>query len=138
MRARLGGVAAEVARPRERNGDVGEDAPRPLRHHDDAVAEQHGLVDVVRHEHHRAPVGRPDAEQLALHVPPRLRVERAERLVHQQQRRVHDHRAAYSESLPHSDGQLVRIVVGERREAHALEVRHRARAALVRAPPPRA
>ena len=55
----------------------------------------------------------PDAQQLVAHGLARVRVERRERLVHQQHVRLGDQRAGEVHPLSHSARQLVRIVVGE-------------------------
>ena len=78
-------IAASVA---EVDRDHIGDAARPRRHHDDAVRQVHGLWDRVRDEHHRRAGLGTDAQQLGLHVLAGHLVERPERLVHQQQRRM--------------------------------------------------
>ena len=55
----------------------------------------------------------PDPQQLLLHQLARLRVERGERLVHQQDFRVHHQRAGEIDALLHAAGELVGIVVLE-------------------------
>ena len=57
--------------------------------------------------------GRPDAQQLVAHGHARLLVERGERLVHQQHRRVLHQAARDRDALLHAAGQLVRIALAE-------------------------
>src|SRR5262249_55454127 len=56
---------------------------------DHAVRKVDGLVDLVRDEQDRRAPDRPDPCQLTLHRLARLRVQRRERLVHQQEARLH-------------------------------------------------
>ena len=74
-------AAAAAARPPARDH-----APRPRRHHDDAVAEHDRLLDVVGHEHDRARLRRQRVREPALHLLARERVERRERLVEREHR----------------------------------------------------
>src|SRR5207302_10352308 len=74
----------------------------------------------------------PDALQLEVHGLARHRVERAERLVHQQQRGVVDQRAGQRHALPHASRQLVRILVLESGEADQRQ--ELARASTIRRP----
>src|SRR5216684_8826116 len=62
-------------------------AARPRREHEDAVGEVDRLGNAVGDENDRGAGGGPDAEQLLVQVIARDLVERAERLVHQQDRR---------------------------------------------------
>ena len=70
-------------------------------------------------EHHRAPLGRPQREQLVLHQLARLDVQRAERLVHEQDLRLDDEHLCKRHSLAHPARELVRIAIAETREANA-------------------
>ncbi len=67
--------------------DAGDPA-RTRRHHHDPVGEEHRLRDGVGHEEHRGPGLGADPRQLGLHPLPGHLVERAERLVHEQQPRA--------------------------------------------------
>ncbi|GFJ96493.1 hypothetical protein Prum_101350 [Phytohabitans rumicis] len=95
------------------------DAARRPGHGHHLVAEGQRLAQVVRHED-RGEVGAldPRLEEL-LHPYPQHRVERAERLVHQQQRRVGDQDAPELHALPHAAGQLPRVPVEPVAEADA-------------------
>ncbi len=82
------------------------DAARPRRHHDDAPAEEDRLLDRVRDEHLRVPAALPQLEQHVLQVLALERVERRERLVHEQQVGVERDRAREPEPLPHAAREL--------------------------------
>ena len=80
----------------------------------------------MRDEQHGLARGEPQRFEVEAHLLARQRVERAERLVHQQQRRVVDQRARDRHALAHAARQLVRIAVGEIREADLREQPQRA------------
>ena len=85
-----------------------------MRRHDDyPVREVKRLVDAVRDEDDRLSVLLPYSQQLALEQHARVRVERAEGLVHQQHLGVVRERAGYRGALAHSARKLVRLRVGE-------------------------
>ena len=79
------------------------------RHHIDTVTEQDRFVDVVGNEQHGLVRGLPDVEQQFLHQSPCLVVERAERLVHQQNRRIVGECPRQRHTLHHPAGKLLRI-----------------------------
>ena len=87
-------------------------APRPSRHHHDAIAEMNGLVDVMSDEDHgHAPCTfHEHAVQLRLHALPIDRVERTERLVHEKKCWRHGKRARKSAALLLSARERVRIL----------------------------
>ena len=70
------------------DGDVLRDAPAV--HHGDAVRQVHRLGDVVRDEQHRGAARAAHVQQVVLQLFARDRVQRRERLVQQQQRRLQD------------------------------------------------
>ena len=82
-----------------------------------------------------APVSAADARQLGLHPLARHLVERAERLVHQQQPRTLGERARDRDALLHAARELIGMPVGEVREPDQLRELGDARLAL--APLPR-
>ena len=55
----------------------------------------------------------PELQQLVLAGPPRQRVERRERFVHQQDVGLHRHAAGDGDALLHAAGQRVRIAVDD-------------------------
>ena len=79
--------------------------------HDHARAEKHRLGDAVRDEHDGLFRLLPDAQQLEVHLLARERIERAERLVHQDQLGIVDQRARDRRALLHAAGKLVGIFV---------------------------
>src|SRR6185295_17101424 len=108
-----GGRVGDVDRPRPRqiDGNRRDDAARCPAHHHDHVAEEDRFIDAVRDEERGLLVLLPDAEQLVAHRLASLRVERAERLVEQQDLRIDGERAGDADALPHAARQLVRAVV---------------------------
>src|SRR3981081_2857104 len=95
----------DLPRPRQGNRKVLDDAARPPAHDGDPVRQEYGLGDAMGDEYHGLAVALPDIEQLEIHLVAGERVERAERLVHQQYRRVVDERAADAGPLPHAPGE---------------------------------
>ncbi len=80
--------------------------------HRDAVAQLHRLVDVVGDEDDRLAQPPLEREQLVLQPVARDRVDGAERLVHEQQRRVRGERARDAHALALAAAELRRIAVG--------------------------
>ena len=78
-------------------------------HDRDAVAELQGLGEVVGDEDHRLAQVLLQRDHLILHVPADQRVERAERLVEQQDLRVVRERASQPDPLLHAAGELVGV-----------------------------
>src|SRR5918993_65991 len=89
------------------------DLARPRRHDDNAGREEHRFGDRVRDEDDGGERLLPDPEQLVVQPLPRHLVERAERLVHQQQRRRERERAGDRNALLHAARQLPRVVLLE-------------------------
>ena len=116
-------VLARLGRPRLRQVDLDDlrDPAGPRRHHDDARREEHRLGDRVRDEDDRRAGLLPDAEQLHVQALAGHLVERAERLVHQQQRRRERERARDRDALLHAARELPRVVVLEPGELDELE-----------------
>ena len=77
----------------------------------DPVAHRDRLVDVVRDEDHRLRDLAVQPAQLVLQPGARDRVERAERLVHQQHRRVGRERACEPDALPLAARELGRVAL---------------------------
>src|SRR5688572_12950680 len=84
--------------------------------HDDAVGHVDRLVDVVGHEQHGHAVLLADAQDEVLEVAARLRVDRRERLVHEQDLRLVGERPGDRHALLHAAGQLPGIAVDEARQ----------------------
>ena len=85
------------------------------------VGQENGLLHVVRHEQHRAAVSSQMRSSSCLHVVAGLRVERAERFVHQQDLRAHRERAGDGHALLHAARERVRVGVLEARQAHGFD-----------------
>ena len=120
-----------VARARERHGPVADDARGgPGRHDDDAIRQRDRLFEIVGDEHHRLAVGAPQIEQQIAHDLARLRVKRAERLVHQQNLRIADQHLHQPDALPLPAREHVRITVAEAAQADARQPLHGALARL--------
>src|SRR5438128_3949448 len=118
------GAAERLERARPRKVDIDDflQASRPGGHQEHAVGEENRLLDVVRDEQDGELVRLPDPSEQLLHQLPRLRVERAERLVHQQHLRPVTERACDGDALAHAAGQLVRQRVGELRQPDEVEM----------------
>ncbi len=82
--------------------DIAEHPGRPGGKDDDAVGEEHRLVDVVGDEDDGLALGLPQRQQLELQPLAGQRVERAERLVHEQDERVGGQRAGDRHALAHA------------------------------------
>ena len=87
----------------------------------DSVTEPNRLANVVRDEEHRETLLPPDALDLVVEDIARHRVERSERLVHQQDVDVLRERTRERDPLPHPTGKLVRSLGRELAEVHDLE-----------------
>ena len=89
------------------------DPPRPGRHHRDALGEKDRLLHVMGDEDHGLARALPDAQQFVLHEAAGLRVERAERLVHQEDARVDREGAGDRGALLHAARELRGVAVLE-------------------------
>src|SRR5262245_53438050 len=116
-----------VARARQRDlaqslyfaGRAGEDG--------NAIAERDRLDDIVGDENNAAPGALPEPQQLVLENEPGLGVERAKRLIHQNDvNAVVNERAHNGNALAHSAGKLVRIQFFESLQPDAIEISKRA------------
>ena len=87
-------------------------------HHGDPVAEEHGLVQVVRDEDDRLLQLLLQFEQLLLHLATDQRVERTECLVHQQDVAVGGERTGDPHALLHATGELGRELLALALETH--------------------
>ena len=120
MELRLQPDLGDVARARQRHPPVADDARRrPGRHDHDAVGQRDRLFEIVGDEQHRLAVGAPQIQQQIAHDLPGLRVERPERLVHQEDLGIADQHLREADALALAAREHVRIAVGERAEADA-------------------
>ena len=103
------------ARTRQIDVDDRLDAAGRARQHHDAVGEEHRLLHAVGDEQHGLAVALPDLEQLVLQARARVRIERAEGLVHQQDVRAVGQRAGDGDALLHAARQLLGIEMSRSR-----------------------
>src|SRR5262245_27899593 len=99
--------------------------------HDDAIGQEHRLVDLMGDEQYGLAAIEPDAEELDLHYLARLRVERRKRLVHDQDFGIDRERTREIGPLPHAAGNLRGVIFVEARQADEIEDRARTRSAGV-------
>src|SRR5437016_2891715 len=111
----------EGAWPRQLDGHALPQPTRPAREDEHAVGQKHRLVDLVGDEQDRLAASFPDAHELRLHDLAGLRVERRERLVHQQNLRVDRQRTREIDPLAHAARELARMVIFESVEADELQ-----------------
>ncbi len=117
---------AALARPLDRHRNHLDDAAGTRRHHVHLVGEVDRLFDVMGDEHHGLAEIAPQSQQPFLHLQLGLRIERAERLVQQDDVGVEQQRAQQRRALAHAAGERVRIEIFEAREPVALQQRQRA------------
>ena len=106
---------------RQVNGYDARDPARPRGHHDHTRGQEHRLGDRVGDEDHRRARLRPDAEQLQVETLPCHLVERAERLVHEQERRREGKRPRDRDALLHTSRELPGMVLLEPVELDELD-----------------
>ena len=87
----------------------------PVVEHRHAIGERERLGHVVRDQDDRRDAASPAAAELAMQLGSRDRIERAERLVHQQHRRIGRERARQADALPLPARQLVGPAAAELR-----------------------
>ena len=105
--------AISLARTIESDRDGPFDPARARCHDDDPVAHVDGFVNIVRHQQHRRAACLPEAQYLILHFHPREGVQRAQRLVQQQNPRMIDQCPRQGDALGHAAGKMMRIGVGK-------------------------
>src|SRR3954452_20346878 len=101
-----------------------DDRPYPARsgvEHKNPIRQQQCLVDRVGDEDHGGAGPRPDLQEVLLQLLASLRVERAERLIHKDEYRLSHQRPRDADSLLHSAGKLVRIMLGEIAESDKID-----------------
>src|SRR5580704_17886494 len=129
-------IGAELVRglDRQRTGERQQNRkifghPRRPRGEDGAMrAEEHGFLDRVGDEDDGLAALAPDSQHFQVHLLARQCVQRAERLVHQDQFGVMDEGARDRGALLHAARQLLRVFVLVAREAHEVEQVARSRA----------
>ncbi len=91
----------------------------------DPIGEICRLADVVGHKEDRLPRFLPDLLQLLVQDVASLSVERGERLVHEQDPRIHGEGAGNRDTLSHAPRQLMRVRASESGEMHHAQKMHR-------------
>ena len=91
-----------------------------LAHHGDAVAHRHRLDLVVRHVHRRHAELALELRDVGAHLDAQLGVEVRERLVHQEDLRLANDRAAHGDTLALAAGELLRPALEVRRQVEHL------------------
>ena len=113
--------------------EVGTNAPRIAAEHDDAVGQQHCLLDVVGHDEdggRRHLLVEPQLQQLGAQVFGGEDIERRERLVHEEHFRLDHQRARKADALLHAAGELFGIGGFEAVETDGVDHLQRALVAL--------
>ena len=100
---------AQGPRQRERHRVHVPDAARVRRHDVDGLGEKHRLAQVVGHQHAGERAVAPEHLVQLPHLLARERVQRGERFVEQQERRLVDQRAAEAHALAHPARELARL-----------------------------
>src|SRR5438552_11633853 len=111
----------DVARARQIDAVDALHRRRPGRDDDDTIGERDRLLKVMGDEDNRSACGGPQLQELVFHERPRLDVERAERLVHEEDARLVDERLRERGPLAHAAGELMRVVPLESRQADTLD-----------------
>src|SRR5262249_49342090 len=108
---------SQVAGPRGVDGfDLG-DAARTRRHDGDPIRQLDCFVDAVRDEDDGRPLALPYLEQLILHVFTSLDIERRERLIHEEKKRIDRQSTRNAHALAHAAGELRGVTVLEAGQA---------------------
>src|SRR4029077_19372010 len=101
-----------IARAWQSYAPVADDARGgPRRHDDDSIGERNRLFEIVGNEQHRLAVRAPQLQQQVAHDLPGLRIERPERLVHQEDLWVADQHLREAYALALAAGKHMRIAV---------------------------
>ena len=119
-----------IARVRQIDLDLGGDAAGIGRKHQNAVAHQHRLLDVMRHHQHgldRQPAFNPEIHEVGAEGLGGQHVKRRKRLIHQQQVRMHDQRPRKADTLAHAARQFLGVRRLETVEADQVDRRERPR-----------
>ena len=95
------------------------------REQQDAVADDQSLLDGVGDEQQREVHVAPQLQQLFLHLAAGQRIQRGERLVHQQDLRLHGQRAGDRHAGLHAAGEGVRVGIREAAQADLVDVQQR-------------
>ncbi len=102
--------------------------------HDDAIGQEHGLVHVVGDEHGSAALPAHHPRELFLQPQPGQRIQRAKRLIEQQEARLVHQRPRDGNPLRHAARKLRRPGAREAGESHQIELFRHQPPAFVRRP----
>src|SRR3989442_5535147 len=105
--------AVALAWTSQANVEVALDATGTGSHNDDAVAHVDCFVDVVSDQKHRSAAGLPKTEHFVLHAHAGEGIQRAERLVQEEDLGMVNQRPGQSHALGHAARQMVGVGVGE-------------------------
>src|SRR5215212_9195877 len=89
--------------------------------HENPIRQEQCLVNAVGDEDNGRASLRPDFQEVFLQLLASLRIERAERLVHEDKNRLAHQRAGDADPLLHAAGELVRIVLEEITESDKID-----------------
>ena len=101
--------------------DLIDDAARPLAHDQHAVGQDHGFQQVMGNQQRGLPGFHQRLREIVLQHDAGLRIDRGERLVQQQHRRIDGERARQRRALAHAAGQLMRVALGEFAKLEGIE-----------------
>ena len=105
-------IVCRIGQDLRRGPHLGDQPAGTQDHH--LVAEQKGLVNVMRHKHDRFSEFPLQAQQLLLQFRPHNGVNGAEGLIHEQNVGIDREAARHSDSLLLAAGELTRVPVGKR------------------------
>jgi len=117
-------VSVAIPRLPQRHAEIGPDPPGASSEHDDAICEQHRLLDVMSDEENalrRDFASQPQFHQLAPQVLGGQHIERGERFVHEENLRLDGQRPCKSDALLHAAGQLLRVGILEPLQSDRLQ-----------------
>src|SRR5437764_111000 len=93
-------------RPWQLDSNLVDDFTGARAHDENAVRQSDGLFDAMRDEQNGRLSPQPERLEVHTNLQARQRIERAERLVHQEQRRIVDERAYQRDALAHAARKL--------------------------------
>src|SRR5690606_36119891 len=107
---------------------------RPARHYNHSIREVDRLIYLVSNEEHRLAKMSPDPQEFSLHYLARLRIQRREWLIQEENFWVGNETSRQVGALPHSAGEFARVRLFEVRETNDFQDVSRTFFALFRFP----